>query len=97
MKAKDFIEYIDTNKLIWFIPSPDFDEWIPGRVFGVDIINNAVLVRHALPLEPGFTAHEHWQKTELMTHNKYWGNLIVVVKPENMTRNPKDDLPLNKD
>jgi hypothetical protein len=44
MKAIEFINLVGTKEAVWFLPTPTHNEWLPAYVFGVNIINNTLLL-----------------------------------------------------
>jgi hypothetical protein len=44
MKAWDFIPLLKSGNEVYFLPTVDYDEYIPGMVYGVNLVDNTVLI-----------------------------------------------------
>ena len=53
MNIKDFIQYLGTDKEVEFNPYSDDDEWIAGKVVGIDLEYEHIKIEH--------NNHTHWQ------------------------------------
>lgn len=53
MEIKDFIQYLGTDKEVEFNPYSDIDEWVTGKVVGIDLEYGHIKIEH--------NNHAHWQ------------------------------------